>query len=147
MSLWFSTYHLSQTKVSFLCDSFTWPLQAGSVGLLGSELWDSLAGLALPTEPERRSFLQARTNSSRHCLWQLTPQSATVKFFVKFFSVWVRIKGCCHWQPCCQKKHPPEILCKYTNKYIHTHICWSLSWSHCVVTHIVTEMRKKEKKN
>lgn len=51
------------------------PLQAGSVGLLGRELWVSLEGETLPMELERISFLQARTSSSRHCLWQLTPQS------------------------------------------------------------------------
>lgn len=50
-------------------------LQVGSAGLPGSELWVSLAGETLPRELERISFLQARTSSSRHCLWQLTPQS------------------------------------------------------------------------
>lgn len=50
-------------------------LQVGSAGLLGNELWVSLAGETLPRELEWISFLQARISSSRHCLWQLTPQS------------------------------------------------------------------------
>lgn len=73
--------------------SWKWPLQAGSAGLLGRELWVSLDGETLPRELERISFLQARTSSSRHCLWQFTPQSAktiyTNQFMFKTKVFWV----------------------------------------------------------
>lgn len=69
--------NIHNTRIQVISNS-VWkqPLHVGSVGLLGKELWVSLAGASLLCEHVRVCFLQARTNSSRHCLWQLTPQSA-----------------------------------------------------------------------
>lgn len=59
----------SWCSVATLGNSNTSSWTGGREGLLGREPW------LLPTEVPLENFLQASTSRSRHCLWQLAPQS------------------------------------------------------------------------